>query len=380
MIRINLVQRLVSIVSNNKTKLIENGQGKICSKKVPQSLVKLTDKIENIQDSLKLLDELDSNQREEDIEWIQSERDQLNALQTNELKIFWQNSIPSFLDAYLPETLRTDFSKHTAFVEINPRTGGEEAALFANEIYSLIEKFSTAKNWNHETISYQPFYGSHTKPGLRNALLKVELSNKYEIKYPVFATLQELHGNHRVKRIPVTETKGRLHTSVVNVSVTPFLNNVKEEELSLEEVQFQTFKSGGKGGQHANTTDSAVRATHLPSGLNVVIETSRSQHKNKELALKVLTAKVNSFRKKESENEIESAKELVNSVDEVLRDGKPIRTYHFGQNYIADHRLREQIMGTQALENIFDGKSVFAKSYLDYRSEQFLENLLQQYE
>lgn len=209
-------------------------------------------------------------------------------------------------------------------VEVRAGTGGEEAALFAADLYRMYCRFAEQKGWKVEVMNSSPT----GLGGFKEVCFKVSGDS-------VYSQLKFEGGVHRVQRVPVTEAQGRIHTSAVTVAVLPEADEV-EVRINPEELQIDVFRSSGPGGQSVNTTDSAVRVTHKPSGLVVTCQDEKSQHKNKARALTVLRARLLAMKQKE-ENDLRAAerKSQVRTGDRSER----IRTYNFPQNRVTDHRI-----------------------------------------
>ncbi|MGI8703053.1 MAG: peptide chain release factor 1 [Candidatus Limnocylindrales bacterium] len=223
-------------------------------------------------------------------------------------------------------------------VEIRAGTGGEEAALFAAELFRMYVRYAERRRWSTETIS-----ANETGiGGLREAFLGVEGDGAY-------SRLKFESGVHRVQRVPETESGGRIHTSTATVAVLPEADEV-EVEIDDRELRIDVYRSTGPGGQSVNTTDSAVRITHLPTGLVVAIQDEKSQHKNKAKALAVLRARLLEMEQRKAHDaEAEVRRSMVGSAER----SEKIRTYNFPQDRVTDHRIR---MDLHNLPAVMDGE------------------------
>jgi peptide chain release factor 1 len=211
-----------------------------------------------------------------------------------------------------------------AVLEIRAGTGGEEAALFARDIYRMYLKYAEKKGWKVEEVDrHESDLG-----GIKEVIAVIEGDSVYQ-------RLKFESGVHRVQRVPQTESQGRIHTSACTVAVLPEAEEV-EVNLDPKDLRIEYFRSSGPGGQHVNTTDSAVRITHIPTGIVVTSQDERSQHKNKARALRILRTKLKEMmEEKQAKERAEIRKSLVGSGDRSER----IRTYNFPQNRVTDHRI-----------------------------------------
>lgn len=224
------------------------------------------------------------------------------------------------------------------FLEIRAGTGGDESALFAGDLLRMYTRYAERNRWQVELVSAS----ESDLGGYREVIVRLVGTGAY-------AKLKFESGGHRVQRVPTTETQGRIHTSACTVAVMPEADEVEDVNINPADLRIDTYRASGAGGQHINKTDSAVRITHLPTGIVVECQDDRSQHKNKAQAMKVLAARIKDVQLREQQSkEAATRKSLIGSGDRSER----IRTYNFPQGRMTDHRIN---LTLYKLDFIMDG-------------------------
>jgi peptide chain release factor 1 len=245
------------------------------------------------------------------------------------------------LEAKLQKALlpRDPNDDRNLFLEVRAGTGGDESALFAGDLFRMYTRYAERQGWQVEIISES----LSELGGYKEVIARL-------IGQGAFSRLKFESGGHRVQRVPKTEAQGRIHTSACTVAVLPEADAINEVVLNPAELRVDTFRASGAGGQHVNKTDSAIRVTHLPTGIVVECQDSRSQHKNREKALSVLKAKIHDKQLSEQQAKTASTrKSLIGSGDRSER----IRTYNFPQGRVTDHRIN---LTLYKIERIMDGE------------------------
>ena len=224
------------------------------------------------------------------------------------------------------------------FLEIRAGTGGDESALFAGDLFRMYARYAERQGWKVEVVSHS----EGEVGGYKEIIAKI-------LGHGAYSKLKFESGGHRVQRVPETETQGRIHTSACTVAVMPEADEIADVDLNPADLRIDTFRASGAGGQHINKTDSAVRITHLPTGIVVECQDDRSQHRNKAQAMSVLAARIKDVQMREQHaKEAATRKSLIGSGDRSER----IRTYNFPQGRITDHRIN---LTLYKIQTIMDG-------------------------
>ena len=313
--------------------------GKIDKKLFAEKSKEYSDLNEIISDAKKYLSfENDKTELQKILEDQNSDEELLKMAETEikNLQIQFEKNEKKLKLFLLP---KDDADKKNAIIEIRAGTGGLEASLFAGDLFKMYEKVSHKKKWSVELISISKSEAG----GLKEVIASIKGTN-------IYSTLKYESGVHRVQRVPDTETQGRVHTSAATVAVLP---EVEEVDLKINDsdLRIDVFRAGGPGGQSVNTTDSAVRITHIPTGLSVSQQDEKSQHKNKAKGMKILRARLYELERNRIDQErSQDRKSKIGSGDRSER----IRTYNSPQGRVTDHRINLTI---HKLEEFLEGEA-----------------------
>ena len=277
---------------------------------VVECFKKYRDNLDVIESSQEMLNDTDKEMRELATEELQSAEEENSSLEIDLQKLL------------LPKDPNDN---NNIFLEIRAGTGGEEAALFSGDLMRMYSKYAELRRWSIEILSST----ASNLDGYKEIIMRI-------IGDGAYSRLKFESGAHRVQRVPETESQGRIHTSACTVAVLPEVDEVSEFVVNPSDLRVDTFRASGAGGQHVNKTDSAIRLTHLPTGIVVECQDERSQHKNRARAMSLLQSKLlNSERDKQTAEMAENRRNLVGSGDRSER----IRTYNFPQGRVSDHRI-----------------------------------------
>ena len=332
------IKKVEAIIDRHNSLEKELSSGKVDSKNYAKkskeysdlgNIITLAREYLNFEKNKKELDQI-INDNKSDKEMITLAKKEL--IELKQLKENYENKLKIFL---LP---KDDDDQKNAIVEIRAGTGGLEATLFCSDLFKMYEKVCSKKKWKVEIISISKSEAG----GFKEVIFLVNGNN-------IYSYLKYESGVHRVQRVPSTETQGRVHTSAATVAVLP---EAEEVDLKINEsdIRIDVFRAGGPGGQSVNTTDSAVRITHIPTGISVSQQDEKSQHKNKAKGMKILRSRLYELERSRIENErSKDRKSKIGSGDRSER----IRTYNFPQGRVTDHRIN---LTLHKLEEFLEGE------------------------
>ncbi len=332
------ISKVRDLISKHKSLEKELSSGEIDKKKFAEKSKEYSDLNEIIQEAN---DYNSFESSKEDLEKILTDKDsdeEMKELANTELEDLIKKNEKNEKKLKLFLLPKDDADSKNAIIEIRAGTGGLEASLFASDLFKMYEKVSNKKKWIIEVISIS----KSDAGGLKEVIATIKGKN-------IYSSLKYESGVHRVQRVPDTETQGRVHTSAATVAVLP---EAEEVDVKIEEkdLRIDVFRSSGPGGQSVNTTDSAVRITHIPSGIVVSQQDEKSQIRNKEKGLKILRSRIYEFeRQKRDEARSKDRKNKIGTGDRSER----IRTYNFPQGRITDHRIN---LTLHKLEEFMEGE------------------------
>lgn len=327
--KVRRFRELEALVADPKV-IANNDEYKKCAKEL-SSLQKVVSKYEEYKKLEEELSSLESLTKEKghDEEFLKLASEELEELAKK------KNALLGLLEGLLSKKDEDD--DKNVIMEIRHGTGGVEAALFAQDLFRMYSRYAAAKNWKIEIMSTS----LTEKGGFKEVIFSVSGEG-------VYGAMKYESGTHRVQRVPLTEASGRIHTSAATVAVLPEAEEI-DVKINPEDLKIDVFRAGGRGGQHVNVTDSAVRITYLPTGMVVTCQDERSQHKNKAKAMRVLRARLLDEMKMDQQKKIsEDRKTQIGSGDR----SEKIRTYNFHEGRVTDHRIGLTI---HRLEEILNG-------------------------
>ncbi|OGT32816.1 MAG: peptide chain release factor 1 [Gammaproteobacteria bacterium RIFCSPHIGHO2_02_FULL_39_13] len=269
------------------------------------------------------------NENDSELQYLAQE--ELNTLKSTQEKLIEELQL-----LLLPKDPNDE---RNVFLEIRAGTGGHEAALFAGDLFRMYSRFAENQGWCYTVVSAH----DGEQGGFKEIIIRIE-------GHGVYSQLKFESGAHRVQRVPATEAQGRIHTSACTIAVLPEQDSIDEIKINPAELRVDTYRASGAGGQHVNKTDSAIRITHLPTGLVVECQDERSQHKNRARAMSLLSARLlDQAQSKQASEQAAHRKSLIGSGDRSER----IRTYNFPQSRVTDHRIN---LTLYQLDDVMDGK------------------------
>lgn len=295
------------------------------------------------------------NNREEALEMMQDSDPEIKQMASEELKEAKEQIESISLKLQMMLLPKDPNDNNNIYLEIRAGTGGDEAAIFSGDLFKMYSRYAEQQRWQVELMSES--LGEHG--GYKEVVARI-------VGHGAYSKLKFESGAHRVQRVPETESQGRVHTSACTVAIIPEVENIEEVDINTKDLKIDTFRASGAGGQHVNKTDSAIRITHLPTGVVVECQDERSQHKNKAKALAMLSSRLLAAeQEKQQAEQSENRRLQVGSGDRSER----IRTYNYPQGRITDHRIN---LTLYKLEEVMNGAlaSVIDPLINEYQADQ----------